>query len=177
MLVVCYLRKIASKSYPQQQTKIPRVLSFYSSLFLVTFMKFLAFKWRLCLYVHLMNMANNHEIYYRLFKIIVDNPRYNQRQMARKMGISLGKFNYCLTELVKKGFVKMNRFRSSHNKAAYMYFLTPPGLEEKARVTNRFLHRKMEEFEEIKKQIEELSGEVANMDLDINIIEESGKSS
>ena len=86
--------------------------------------------------------------------------------MAGEMGISLGKFNYCLTELVKKGFVKMDRFRSSANKAAYMYILTPRGLEEKARVTTRFLHRKLAEFEEIKKQIEELAGEIGNPDLD-----------
>ena len=76
------------------------------------------------------------------------------------MSISLGKFNYCLSELLKKGFVKMERFTSSHNKAAYMYILTPQGLEEKVRVTAAFLHYKQEEFTEIKKQIEELSIEV-----------------
>ena len=109
-----------------------------------------------------MNTVNDQEIHYHLFKILNDNPHRTQRQMARQMDISLGKFNYCLTELVKKGFVKMDRFRSSANKAAYMYILTPQGLEEKAKVTTRFLHRKMEEFEEIKKQIEELAGEVKN---------------
>ena len=113
-----------------------------------------------------MNTVNDQEISYRLFKILNDNPHLTQRQMAGLMGISLGKFNYCLTELVKKGFVKMDRFRSSANKAVYMYILTPRGLEEKARVTTRFLHRKMEEFEEIKKQIEELAGEIGNLDLD-----------
>ncbi len=86
------------------------------------------------------------------------------------MYISLGKFNYCLTELVKKGFVKVDRFRSSHNKAAYMYIITPQGLEEKARVTTRFLHRKMEEFEEIKKQIEELAEEVEYLNTDTSKI-------
>ena len=117
-----------------------------------------------------MNMANDQEIRYRLFKILDDNPHRTQRQMAGQMGISLGKFNYCLTELVKKGFVKMDRFRSSANKAAYMYILTPWGLKEKARVTTRFLYRKMEEFEEIKKQIEELVGEVEELDPDIGKI-------
>ena len=113
-----------------------------------------------------MNTVNDQEISYRLFKILNGNPRLTQRKMAGEIGISLGKFNYCLTELVKKGFVKMDRFRSSANKAAYMYILTPRGLEEKARVTTRFLHRKLAEFEEIKKQIEELAEEIENPDLD-----------
>ncbi len=119
--------------------------------------------------VHYMN-EKDQEIEYRLFKILAKNPNMTQRQMAGDMGISLGKFNYCLTELVKKGFVKMDRFRSSSNKVAYMYLLTPHGLEEKTRVTAKFLHRKMAEFEEIKKQIEELTEEVKMADLDQNVV-------
>ncbi len=107
--------------------------------------------------VHAMNTDAGPEIRYRIFKILDNNPRLTQRQMAGEMGISLGKFNYCLTALVKKGFVKMDRFRSSANKTAYMYILTPRGLEEKARVTSRLLHRKMEEFTAIKKEIEKLA--------------------
>jgi EPS-associated MarR family transcriptional regulator len=110
--------------------------------------------------VHAMNTDASPEIRYRIFKILDNNPHLTQRQMAGEMGISLGKFNYCLTELVKKGFVKMDRFRSSANKTAYMYLLTPRGLEEKARVTSRFLHRKMEEFTAIKKEIAKLTIEV-----------------
>jgi len=106
----------------------------------------------------------NQEIEYRLFKILAKNNNMTQRQMAGEMGISLGKFNYCLAALVKKGFVKMDRFRYSSSKVAYMYFLTSHGLEEKTRITAKFLKRKMVEFEEIKKQIEELSGEVEMLD-------------
>ena len=80
--------------------------------------------------------------------------------MAEKMGLSLGKFNYCLKELVKKGFVKIDRFTSSQNKAAYMYILTPHGIEQKAKVTVNFLKRKMNEYEKIKQEIEDLKGEV-----------------
>jgi EPS-associated MarR family transcriptional regulator len=101
------------------------------------------------------------EIDYKLLKLLEKNPALTQREMAQEMGISLGKFNYCLKELVKKGFVKVDRFTSSDNKAAYMYLLTPKGIEEKARVTHGFLKRKMTEFEEIKRQIEELKQEVS----------------
>jgi len=102
----------------------------------------------------------NTEIRYRLLKLLDQNPNLTQRQMAEEMGISLGKFNYCLKELVKKGIVKIERFKSSDNKAAYMYILTSRGIEEKTRITVSFLRRKLEEFEEIKKQIDELVGEI-----------------
>ncbi len=101
------------------------------------------------------------EIPYRLLKILESDPNLTQRQMAGEMGLSLGKFNYCLKELIKKGFVKVERFTSSENKAAYMYILTPNGIEEKSRITVSFLKRKMKEFEEIKQQIEELKQEVS----------------
>ena len=83
--------------------------------------------------------------------------------MAKQMGISLGKFNYCLNELVKKGFVKVNRFTSSQNKAAYMYILTPKGIEQKAKITMSFLRLKMKEYEEIKKQIKEINREIQDV--------------
>ena len=101
------------------------------------------------------------EINYKLLKLLEEDPSLTQRQMAKEMGISLGKFNYCLKELVKKGFVKVDRFTTSENKAAYMYLLTPKGIEEKTRVTHGFLKRKIAEFEEIKQQIEELRQEMS----------------
>jgi len=107
-----------------------------------------------------MNTSSSTEIRYRLLKLLESNPGLTQRQMAEAMGLSLGKFNYCLKELVRKGIVKIERFKSSGNKAAYMYILTPHGLEEKTRITASFLRRKIEEFEEIKSQIEELASEV-----------------
>jgi EPS-associated MarR family transcriptional regulator len=103
------------------------------------------------------------ETRYRLLKLVESNPNLTQREMAAKMGLSLGKFNYCLKELVKKGIVKIDRFTSSDNKAAYMYLLTPRGIEEKTKITARFLKRKMKEYEEIKQQIEELNGEMAQL--------------
>ena len=101
------------------------------------------------------------ETHYRLLKLLESFPNLTQRQMAQKMGISLGKFNYCLKQLVKKGFVKVDRFTSSNNKAAYIYIRTPKGIEEKSTITLNFLKRKMKEFEEIQQQIEELKREVS----------------
>src|SRR5210317_1369007 len=115
--------------------------------------------------VHVMNSNDEQEIRYRIFKLLDDDPNLTQRQMAEKMGISLGKFNYCLKELVKKGFVKINRFTSSENKAAYIYLLTPHGIEEKSKITVNFLKRKMNEYEELKKQIKEISREIEETEL------------
>ena len=100
------------------------------------------------------------EINYKILKILESNSHLSQRQMAKEMGISLGKFNYCLRELIKKGVVKIDRFKSSDNKAAYMYILTPKGIEQKALITASFLRRKMAEYKKIKEEIETLKREV-----------------
>jgi EPS-associated MarR family transcriptional regulator len=87
-------------------------------------------------------------------------PTSRKDKMAMEIGLSLGKFNYCLKELVKKGIVKIERFTTSDRKAGYMYILTPNGIEQKTKITVNFLKRKMDEYERIKKEIEELKGEV-----------------
>ena len=107
-----------------------------------------------------MNSIDEHKIRNRIFKLLDDDPNLPQRQMVKQMGISLGKFNYCLNELVKKGFVKINRFKSSQNKAAYVYILTLKGIDQNVKVTSSFLHRKMKEYEEIKTQIKEIRKEI-----------------
>ena len=71
----------------------------------------------------------DRETNYHLLKLLSANPNLTQRQMAGEMGVSLGKFNYCLKVLIKKGFVKIDRFTTSDNKATYMYILTPGGIE------------------------------------------------
>ncbi len=78
-----------------------------------------------------------------------------QRQLANDLGLSLGKLNYCLNELKKKGFVKINNFRNNKNKLGYMYILTPLGIAEKTKLTVNFMKRKMREYEELKKEIED----------------------
>ncbi len=97
--------------------------------------------------------------HYSLLKTLEENPGLSQRDLARKLGVSLGKVNYCLNALVTKGSVKVNNFRNSGNKLAYAYLLTPRGIEEKARVTVEFLKYKIQEYERLKKEIEELQRE------------------
>jgi EPS-associated MarR family transcriptional regulator len=105
-------------------------------------------------------------IHYRLMKMLSKEPNVSQRDMAKRMGISLGKINYCVTELASKGWIKIIRFKSAKNKIPYTYMLTPKGLEKKARMTLSFLKRKLSEYEEIKKQIRELRHEVEEDVLD-----------
>ena len=77
------------------------------------------------------------------------------------MGISLGKTNFCLQALIKVGLIKANNFRNARSKAAYLYQLTPSGIEEKARVTRAFLQRKLAEYEIIQQEIAELQADMA----------------
>jgi EPS-associated MarR family transcriptional regulator len=97
---------------------------------------------------------------YRLLKLLQTNPELSQRQLAHELGVSLGKVNFCLRALLDKGLVKVRNFRDSHNKLAYAYYLTPKGAEEKVRATTQFLKRKMKEYEEIEREIEQLKREV-----------------
>ena len=107
-----------------------------------------------------MNQSFEQEIHYRLLNLLVDEPQLRQLDIAKKMGISVGKVNYCIAELAKKGLIKVKRFKSAKNKLPYSYMLTPQGIEEKGRITVRFLKRKLSEYEEIKHQIAALTEEV-----------------
>lgn len=99
----------------------------------------------------------------RLLRLLERNPQASQRALAAELGISLGKTNYCLRALVERGLVKARNFRDSRNKQAYAYFLTPRGIEEKARVTVRFLARKQREYVALKAEIDELTREVRKL--------------
>jgi len=102
---------------------------------------------------------------YQLLKTLEQNPSVSQRELASELGYSLGKLNYCLQALKEKGWLKAENFRNSQNKTAYLYKLTPAGITEKARVTQRFLARKLEEREQLKQEIEDLRAEVAQQSL------------
>ncbi len=95
-------------------------------------------------------------IRYGLLKTLKDNPGLSQRDLAKQLGISLGKVNFCLNALVEKGWLKVNNFRKSDNKLAYAYLLTPHGLEEKSRITLHFLQYKVQEYEKLQAEIIEL---------------------
>lgn len=99
------------------------------------------------------------EVRYRLLKLLEGNPEFSQREVARELGISLGKVNYCLRALVERGLIKATNFKNSRNKAAYAYLLTPRGIEEKAHVTVRFLETRVREYETLKDEIEQMRTE------------------
>lgn len=101
------------------------------------------------------------EYRYKILKLVETNPEISQRELALQLGISLGKVNYCIKALVEKGLVKATNFRNSSNKLAYMYLLTPHGIDEKAAITMRFLKAKMQEYELLQNEIEELRREAA----------------
>ena len=116
-----------------------------------------------------MNHAYEQEIWYRLLKILAGEPQLGQREMAKRMGICLGKVNFCVSELATKGWIEITRLKSARKKipyTCYIYMLTPKGMEEKGKLTVRFLKRKLSEYEEIKKQIRELHSEVQQEGLD-----------
>ena len=96
----------------------------------------------------------------KILRILEEAPDISQRELARELGVSLGKANYCLRALMEKGLIKANNFKNSRNKKAYMYLLTRKGIAEKARATTRFLKRKLAEYEAIQREIENLKHEV-----------------
>lgn len=96
---------------------------------------------------------------YKILKLLELNPDISQRVLAESLGISLGKANYCLKAIIEKGWVKVTNFRRNPDKKAYAYFLTPRGIEEKAKVTLRFLKYKQQEYLNIQNEIEELRQE------------------
>jgi EPS-associated MarR family transcriptional regulator len=103
--------------------------------------------------------------HYSLLKTLEENPGLSQRDLAKRLGVSLGKINFCLNALVQKGSLKINNFRNSDNKLAYAYLLTPSGVEQKARMTVQFLQFKMQEYERLRAEIEELQREAEQKNL------------
>ena len=102
----------------------------------------------------------HQEIHLKVLRHLENDPEITQRELAKKLGISLGKANYCLKALIDKGLIKAGNFKNSNNKSAYFYLLTPKGFEEKARITFHFLSRKIEEYEILRKEIDELQREI-----------------
>jgi len=101
------------------------------------------------------------DTYFRVMRILQENSDLTQRELAEKLGISVGGLNYCLKALMDKSMVKMKNFANSKNKFGYVYVLTPTGMAEKAAITQRFLQRKMAEYEALHAEIEALKREHA----------------
>jgi EPS-associated MarR family transcriptional regulator len=104
-------------------------------------------------------MTASDESHYKLMRLIEANPGMSQRDIARALGMSLGKVNYCLRAVARKGWIKATNFKNNHNKAAYFYWLTPRGIEMKARMTVKFLSIKMREYEALRAEIEQMRRE------------------
>jgi EPS-associated MarR family transcriptional regulator len=102
------------------------------------------------------------EAHFRVLRLLQSNPQMNQRDLAAAAGVSLGKTNYCINALLDKGLIKVQNFKSSKRKLAYAYLLTPAGIAEKAALTQRFLKRKVEEYEVLKAEIESLQQEASD---------------
>ena len=96
------------------------------------------------------------DIHFKVLHYLEENPHITQRELANKLGISLGAANFCLKALVEVGHVKMNNFKKNSNKSAYLYLLTPMGFAEKAILTTHFLSRKIAEYHALKKEIDSI---------------------
>src|SRR5690606_745075 len=102
------------------------------------------------------------EVRYRLMRLLADNPGMSQRDLARELGMSLGKVNYCLRGLMLKGWIKASNFKNSRRKSAYLYLLTPRGLEQKANLAMYFLQLKLREYEALRVEIDRMRQDAAS---------------
>ena len=97
-------------------------------------------------------MKHNQDHFNVLRKINL-NPNLSQRKLAKELGFSLGKLNYCLKALKKKGLIKIKNFKKNENKLNYVYLLTPKGISHKTKMAFFFMKQKIKEYEELKKEV------------------------
>lgn len=98
-------------------------------------------------------MNNELENNYKILRELQHNPNSSQRKLAKEVGFSLGKLNYCLKALQQKGLIKIENFKKNSNKINYAYVLTPKGIKNKAKLTMNFMIKKMQEYDELKKEL------------------------
>ena len=103
---------------------------------------------------------HQEDVKFRVFQIINENPQLTSREVAKKVRISNGSAYYLLTSLIDMGFIKLSSFKDSSQKIKYSYLLTPKGIREKSFITNKFLVRKKQEYELLKKEIAELERDI-----------------
>ena len=102
-----------------------------------------------------MNIDPKKQALFQILRILYKK-NLSQRKLAKEMSISLGKVNYCLKALQKKGFIKLTNFRNNKNKAQYLYLLTPKGISEKTKLTINFLKQQSREYNKLKKEIDDV---------------------
>ena len=90
---------------------------------------------------------------FNVLRKLVKKPSSTQRELAKDLNLSLGKINYCLKALNKKGLVKFQNFKNNPNKLSYSYLITPKGISEKTKLTISFMRQKMKEYDELKAEI------------------------
>ncbi len=100
------------------------------------------------------------DTYFRVLRMLQDNPDLTQREIAQGLGLSTSGLNYCLKALIDKGWVKVQNFSQSKNKFGYIYVLTPLGISQKMALAASFLMRKMKEYEALKTEIDDVRGEL-----------------
>lgn len=110
------------------------------------------------------------ELQFRVLRLLESNPHLSQRELSKSLGVSLGGVNYCLNALIAKGSIKIQNFRNNQNKWVYAYLLTPQGLAEKTALTSGFLKRKMQEYQQLKAEIEALSREMQLAEGDLGVM-------
>lgn len=96
------------------------------------------------------------DLHFRILHLLEDNPDISQREIAQKLGVSLGCINYCLKALINIGHIKIHSFNKNPKKIGYFYLLTSKGMSEKVQLTAGFLKRKMDEYHLLKKEIKSL---------------------
>lgn len=99
-------------------------------------------------------MSKENQDQFNVLRKINKKPESTQRELAKELGFSLGKLNYCLNALKEKGLVKISNFKNNPNKIGYIYVLTPKGINQRTKLTLDFMKRKMKEFDELKSEIE-----------------------
>ena len=105
--------------------------------------------------VQKLNDMEDNQDHLNLLRKIKNKPQAKQRELAHELGFSLGKINYCLKALKEKGLIKISNFKKNPKKIDYIYVLTPRGISEKTKLTINFMKRKMNEYDELKNEIDE----------------------
>ena len=105
------------------------------------------------IYVQYMNKKRDNKDYFDVMRKIQKRSKTSQRDLARQLGFSLGKLNYCVKALQQKGLIKIKNFEKNPNKLNYIYVLTPKGIAEKTKLTINFMKRKTKEYEELKEEL------------------------